>query len=533
MIRIVIADDEPRIRKALKIILSSLNTELEVVGEADNGEDVLKLAEELRPDVLFLDIVMPKLDGLDTLEKLREKGMNIKVIIISGYNDFAYAKKAISHDAIDYLPKPFDENDVRKALYKAVDKMKTEETYMNAQILLNQMSMEDIYIKKIKLLQKVYNGHRLTKDEIESLSHTGGWKVILLIIKDYENTLEQQFDKDSEILSFCISRFTEEILEMDNKNALSAISPRYGHICWLAIPDNQEYTGTLKHLGDSFKEYLKLDCLLYYSQKLYKIDQLSTQINGLEEYSFYLNLPDFKASAGILSIKDIQIKPLTDKVLEHINKSVKEVNHIIRHSLYFHVKPFIDGIYDFAAEQGILSIQFLFTLYSSFRNEIEELLNGRCEIGRGIVERNGFGLHISFDHENAVKLFLELITYGIEQYKILNQTEAMGGRVKAIKEYIDSFYSENLSLENLAEQFFISKQYLANKFKTVTGVTVLDYIHNKRLSKAKELLADSSLPVSEIATHIGYDSISYFNKLFRREFGVTPTEFRDLNKTRS
>ena len=82
-------------------------------------------------------------------------------------------------------------------------------------------------------------------------------------------------------------------------------------------------------------------------------------------------------------------------------------------------------------------------------------------------------------------------------------------------------------LEGLSKQFYISKQYLANRFKVIYDITVLDYIHSKRLLKAKELVKDSTLHIMYIATMVGYDSSSHFNKQFKREFGVTPTEYRE------
>lgn len=97
----------------------------------------------------------------------------------------------------------------------------------------------------------------------------------------------------------------------------------------------------------------------------------------------------------------------------------------------------------------------------------------------------------------------------------------------AVKEYIDLFYHQELTLAGLAEQFYISKEYLASRFKQVYGCTVVRYIHRARLEAAKELLRQDELSVSSIASAVGFDHFSYFNKIFKREYGMTPTQFRE------
>jgi len=193
MIKVLIADDESKIRKALKNMLLSIQQDIEIVGEAEYGSDVLDMVKTFKPDVLFLDIIMPKTDGMTVLEKMRENHDNTKVIIISGYNDFAYAKRAISHDVVEYILKPFDLDDVRSALDKAVHRIQTEEAFITAKSQLQQMSKKEAYRKNKELLQNIYYGHNLRDEGMNSFFECNRWKVFLLVVKDYNILLEEQF----------------------------------------------------------------------------------------------------------------------------------------------------------------------------------------------------------------------------------------------------------------------------------------------------------------------------------------------------
>src|SRR5665647_2614462 len=111
MIKVLIIEDEPKVRKALQTLLALSDYAIEIVGEGETGIKGLKLIEDLNPDLIFLDIVMPEMDGLEVLAHLQRKQEYRQVIIVSGFDDFNYAKQAISFNVIDYILKPFDQDD--------------------------------------------------------------------------------------------------------------------------------------------------------------------------------------------------------------------------------------------------------------------------------------------------------------------------------------------------------------------------------------------------------------------------------------
>ena len=123
MWKLVIADDEPKIRRGIENILNWSEFGIEIVGQAEDGEIALEIIKENRPDIILLDINMPFLNGLDLLQKLKEIGNNGIVIIISGYDDFSYAQKALQYNVFDYILKPVSKKNIEEIIIKVTNKL--------------------------------------------------------------------------------------------------------------------------------------------------------------------------------------------------------------------------------------------------------------------------------------------------------------------------------------------------------------------------------------------------------------------------
>lgn len=126
MFKIIIADDEPVIIRGLKKMMNWERLNAEVIGEAANGEELLKKTEELKPDIIISDVAMPRKTGLDVIRQIRENGWKIKVIFLSGYQEFDYVKKAISYEAVDYLLKPVGQEELEQSILRAEKMLRTD-----------------------------------------------------------------------------------------------------------------------------------------------------------------------------------------------------------------------------------------------------------------------------------------------------------------------------------------------------------------------------------------------------------------------
>ena len=158
MIKVVLVEDEELIRQGMKLTMEWEKFECQVIGEATDGEEGLKVIRKLKPDIVFTDIRMPKLSGLEMMEQLKE-ALPVKFIILSGYDDFSYANKAINLGAHGYLLKPIDDEEFGNVLLNAVEKIKEDRKYMGPEATSNQQKIlqegfKDKYIAKACRIMK-------------------------------------------------------------------------------------------------------------------------------------------------------------------------------------------------------------------------------------------------------------------------------------------------------------------------------------------------------------------------------------------
>jgi two-component system response regulator YesN len=163
---------------------------------------------------------------------------------------------------------------------------------------------------------------------------------------------------------------------------------------------------------------------------------------------------------------------------------------------------------------------------------MEALFGKTTDYERGLTDPVHFSFHLQFDKVVAHKTLVLFINKILNQYKSRKKDEPAPDKLIAVKEYIHLNYADNLSLSDLADRFYVSKEYLANRFKHRFDTTVLNYIHSKRMEKACELLQREDILISQVAMLVGYDNFSYFNKVFHRTWGQTPSEFREKQLNR-
>ena len=171
--RVVIVEDEIRIREGIVKLLSKTNDEFELVGEADNGKDGLQLLRDLRPDIVITDIKMPQMDGLSMLEQMFEQGINAKVIVLSAYSEFEYARKAMKLGVTEYLLKPITFHDFMQALENVKHQVEKEKQDKPAQIgtieQIFQFLIDGSLDINEELIAYLSNNYQITKDQSFSI----------------------------------------------------------------------------------------------------------------------------------------------------------------------------------------------------------------------------------------------------------------------------------------------------------------------------------------------------------------------------
>lgn len=267
MWKIVIADDEPKIRQGLKELVESFGLPLKVCGEAKNGLEALRLIKEERPDIALVDICMPKLNGLQLLERIREIHPECRTIIVSGYNEFTYAKEAMTLGVRNYILKPIEEEELYEAINNLIEELSRERSRQRFIDLANyQLEQHREYLQGVFFNDWIEG--RLTDSEWEGQKellsvHIEESAALVLVSTQNNRTLSLRMDDShisDDIYQFALKNILRELLE--ECGPVYLFVDRYQNVAGICHVDRQELEGFRRHVEESLEQILGGTCTI-------------------------------------------------------------------------------------------------------------------------------------------------------------------------------------------------------------------------------------------------------------------------------
>lgn len=509
MVKVLIIDDEPVVRRGLKTVINWGMLNCIICGEAPDGIEGLKRIEELKPDIVMVDIKMPEMNGLELIKYTREKGYKCKFIVLSGYNDFEYAQQAISLGVKAYLLKPIEEAELKELVVKFVQELNEEQKIQEA-------IDHSTRLKKSKIVKSFIN-----KEDYESLLQRYG--------TDY-------LAEYSQFCCFCIS--IVNIKNIDTESSLELLNELFINESSLEVSD---YRGNALIL---FK-----DC------EMNKIKRILTLLRKRlqEEYNkeVFITVGRIVNSYNMLAVsyedsrillnnqffyEHLGVKYYSDLALECIQEESRPEN--------LNVSAFIDDMY-LAVELNDMekfkrSLEKL-TCGFEYNNINAEKAKGICaNIITGLLNKLGDKyqeLRGTYSHEEVLNSIYDKYSMAeLTEYMMsisMDITRRIGSSnseliIKRVIDYINKNYDKELKVETLAERFNYNNAYLGQLFKSTTGEYFNAYIDRLRIENAKRLLI-MGLKTTEVAQKAGFKNLDYFYNKFKKHVGVGPSEFRKIN----
>lgn len=547
MLKIFLAEDEVIVRETIKRMIPWENLGFELVGEAADGEMALPLLLRQKPDLLITDIKMPFMDGL-TLAKVAKKEIpGLKVVILSGYDDFNYAKQAINIGVEDYLLKPITKNALIERLTEIRSRYEHEKTQkeyyekfhreMQAYeknssrdffeaLVSGSMDMMEIYRRSEKLgldiVAEAYNVLIFTMNCEEDFSGQregySEWEAESLEL------LEEFFSENTSAMLFRCNIFSYGVLikgqkETIGENTRSCVSEiqrildrKEQKRQWFVAAG--EPVERLSQIQKSYysasrafsQRYLYDENILYY-------DEMASmeKKNVTEDDSTYLQKVDVNALNPV-----ILQKFLSNGLLEETENFVKD---------YFYA----------IGQEPLESLVFRNYVTLNVRFSVMSFLK---EIGcdTRILEQEDTEDVLSESSkslENAIAYAKKIISQAIA---LRDQNSGNKNRsiLKTAVDFIDSHYmEEDMSLNKAANAANVSANHFSALFSQNMGQTFIEYLTNLRMNKAKEYLRCTSMRSSEIAGEIGYKDAHYFSYLFKKTQGMTPSDYRKAREDKA
>jgi len=538
MYKLIIAEDEELMREGLTKLIVNSDCGFEVVGQAEDGEQALRLIKDTKPDVLITDISMPKLNGLELVECIRDINPEIKVIIISGYDDFEYARKAMRLGVQDYLLKPVLPEQIREVLIKTRKEIEKQQDFLlNLEDLKKQIS-ESLPIVRERFFNEIING-KLSKEEVAdkllylNLDFLGDLFGVVILKTKQQNEISSSSEIKEDIVQYFLIDIANKVFN-NNIKVYAFARTDYETIllvCIKAIDVENAFimiNQSTSRLVASLQKYMKVSAFA-------AIGKLYTNIyefkRSYEEASEALNYNFSQSNGSIINYGDICLK----KDIIYKRPVQLEENLLLNVKLC-------------EKDKCVDNIKKIFEFYKSNPTEdmrrikinIFELITflfGNIEASGGICTELLYASQISSYAEiqkcdDVLDLKKWLLAF-VETY--INELEKMRASrsislVQNVKEMADiCIRDENFSLDDVVSKLFISPNYLRQIFKQHTGESFVKYLTRIRMEKAALLLKDTTLKIQYIAEQVGYSNQRYFAICFKKYYKLTPTDYKEIN----
>lgn len=500
MFRVVVIDDEPLILRSIKNAIEETDQSFKVVGTATDGEHGLKIIESINPDVVFVDICMPVMSGLEMVEKLRDINPDIGVVILSGYQEFDYAKKAISLHVIEYLVKPLNPLTLQESLNQVREKLESK-----------------LQSEKKNLLEKLIHYTNFSKENTKIFSEQTRFLIVKICFGAFNFFRRNQFAQEPALDGMTILRESCERMFL-GESGYWLLNCKYDNEKVLVFETSLKirYEKILQIFEElKLQLYPKYYVTFVISKEEKKLEEIASEVTKLDSVLYHRSI--FGQSNSYWVDEEESKKEARKILLEHSEKIKFLVDQNKRKELSELIKEIFNECEKNESTQSdlidILKGITRICCSSEAKYDIDFLTNAT--------------LLNSYTYKTLYKKFMEVISEFSNSKD--NSMDELGTEymVYKVQDYLDLHFSEKILIQNVADKFGFSYSYLCHLFRRYKNISPNEYIIAKRMEKAKNLLdKEKDLSIKKISRMVGYEDQYYFSRIFKMNVGVTPSDFR-------
>lgn len=526
--KVLLVDDEAHITRNLEKVIPWEMLGLTVAGVAKNGVEALQLMEQHTINLLLCDIRMPVMDGLELVRQIREREIPCDIIMLSGYQDFAYTRAAIQYGVNDYVlkPIPYDELTGVIARVMAGQRNKQKQQLEEQQKLgrMIDLASEKILYDIIMDYADFSGSHWLFAEDEQQLKH----QQFVMIVLDFDISSEKTkdwrdwSDKERKLWNFAVCNVLREKLQ-NNGLHHAVIQTRDGEWCVLietgtSMPFNSDVIGGwAEMLLNAVRNHAKLFLNAGIYRELVKVEELSRAFKlvqmGMQLTPVHNAITFYPADQQGLAGADQAFWVTAERLISAVKRGDTsavdtEVENISRQLQHVNeqnaakVRPLLHFF--------ILHMMREMKEMSVFPKEQEELLWKRLDDRFSIKD---------------LLTFIRQVTNAVSERSIDKKKQSENSMMEA-KLFLDRNLYRDLSVEEAATHVGLSTSYFSLLFKQTFGETFIEYVTRQRMERAKSMLAESQKSVAQIAKEVGYAERRYFTKVFMKYTGDNPTDYR-------
>lgn len=558
MIKVFLVEDEYAIREGIKKSVNWERQGFELVGEAGDGEVAFPRILKTKPDILITDIRMPFMDGLELASLVKKELPNIKIVVLSGYDDFNYARQAISIGVEQYILKPISGDSLMNELEKIAADIKTLK--QEEEIRLKYMKDMEEYrlLERQKLIHDMIDG-RLSVQEAIALGKEQGldiaataYSIILMQVfpknpgnvdaDEYSGVSEEiygrikglyndashvyLYEQVGDVLCFLEKADSLDELNKNIEHGMEAIKKVMAdypdNIYFISIGKPVERLRDLNisygDAGRKFAErYMCENSFVFYGDHSPRMDRVKEAIESEK------NLEGKNIDINCLDIGSIDIRMISQKTIYNFLRSgtLSEVDDLVEEYFASMGKEATESMMlrHYVLVESLLSSASLLESMGVEKERIPEVLGELYDPMKYV------------DSSDNAKKYIKLLLARVIEFRNGVSDKKYTEIIEKAKEYIkDNYRNEEMSLQSVASNVNVSSNHFSAIFRKETGETFIEYLTGVRMAAAKDMLICTSLKTSEVGFEVGYRDPHYFSYIFKKTQGMSPKEYRRAKK---
>ncbi|MFC5471519.1 helix-turn-helix domain-containing protein [Cohnella suwonensis] len=514
----LLVDDEDIDLEGLKRLIDWKSLQMEVVSAVNSGFAALEVIRKEAVDLLVTDIKMPMMSGLELMSKALEHLPELKTVLVSGYEDFHYAKQAIQMNAYGYILKPIDDDEI----YRVLAGIKAEMDRMRMKKAEELALESSIPLVRNELLLRVVEGNASDSVKAGLLERAKlDWSsrdmcIAVLEMDDISWKLNRYHESER---NDKLEKLNEFIIDWCNESGIVVCkSEAHRMILFVCI---ENHLGLFEPLIASISDKFPLTVTIGVGPVIRAVGDMRRSYMAASEA---LNLKMFLGKSRII---------LHSVTKTDFSRSAKDLDDILSEMFAAMTQYELIRIDDCIQELFVLvkNLNSRLSIYNFSLHVISRLdvhmrvLNENLYKLLGI-EMKDLDILFHFETIEDIKSWLRRRLFELSELLYLKKQKKNRKLVEEIDQYVSRNLHHNITLRDAANHFSFSPNHLGHLFKDGTGMNFSDYVIQARLQRARELLRVPTVKIYEVAGQVGYKNLTYFSKQFRETFGMTPGDYR-------
>ncbi|WP_419874522.1 helix-turn-helix domain-containing protein [Candidatus Pristimantibacillus sp. PTI5] len=511
MYKVLLADDERLDLEGMRTFIPWQDLGMEVVAGVLNGFDACKVLDAEKIDIIVTDVRMPNMTGLELARRALELSKDIKIIFVSGYQDFSYVKQALSLNAVNYVLKPMDDQELIDSLLKVREDLDQERQRQDAYWQMVPIVKNEYLLQLLEGTSSVRTVEILNQEyEMNRFRYPGMAAVIEIDDRSWKQSDESEPERDEmqQVVSICTELGVRQICKISKTR--------------IAILIEQADNGNLpERMISHVNEQHAFSITAGVGEQCRSFSELSHSYKQAVEA---LDLKMFYGKGRVIGYGEV--RPAEKEDVKHLDAKLEALFVAMSAYELVRIHDELDDLFQIAK-----SLKSKFTLRNYALYIVMKLDNYLQRTNENVfqllgMELNNYEIIMQFETINDIHLWLRRRVYEISETLQANKSKKNWKLIKQMIDYMKERTQDNITLRDLAEQFSLSPNYLGLIFKEETGKNFSEYFIQLRMEEACRLLKTTNMKIYEIADRVGYRHLPYFSRQFKEMYGMTPLEYR-------